>query len=159
MSAQAYAPLWKRLTASLYDLLPLLALLMLGTALMLPLTGAETAPPVASGRIPFNSIQGIPRSGFAHYAHQAFMLLLIAFYYVWSWYRGGHTIGMRAWRLRVRMADGGALDLRTAALRFAASLLSVAVFGLGLIWALFDPQRRMWHDRIAGTVVVVVPKP
>ena len=26
MSAQAYAPLWKRLTASLYDLLPLLAL-------------------------------------------------------------------------------------------------------------------------------------
>jgi uncharacterized RDD family membrane protein YckC len=57
------------------------------------------------------------------------------------------------------MADGGALRLRTAALRFGASLLSVGVLGLGLLWALFDPHRRMWHDRIAGTEVVVVPKP
>jgi uncharacterized RDD family membrane protein YckC len=143
VNSVVYAPLWKRLAASLYDLLPLIALLMLGTALLLPLTGG----------------QGMPRSGAGHYAYQAYVFSLTAIYYIWSWHRGGQTIGMRAWRLRVQTESGTRPGFKTACLRFGASLVSVAAVGLGLLWALADPKRRMWHDRWTRTEVIVVPKP
>ena len=34
----------------------------------------------------------------------------------------------------------------------------VAVVGLGAFWILRDPERQSWHDRIAGTYVVKVPR-
>jgi len=136
------APLWKRLAAALYDLLPLAALMMVGTALLLPLTGGAA----------------MPHLGLTHFAYQLFVFALIAGYYIWSWHRGGQTIGMRAWRLRVQTQSGSNPDIRTACLRFACSLVSVFAMGLGLIWALFDSRRRMWHDRWTGTEVIVIPK-
>ena len=142
------APLWKRLAASLYDLLPLIALLMIGTAILLPFSGGALGKPNA-----------MPRSGLAALAYQLYLFALIAAYYVWSWHRGGQTIGMRAWRLQVRSTDGSRPSLRQAVLRFFASLVSIAAFGLGLIWMLFDARGRMWHDRWTDTEVMVVPKP
>ena len=136
------APLWKRLAAALYDLLPLATLMMIGTALLLPFTGGAA----------------MPRLGLTHFAYQLFVFALIASYYIWSWHRGGQTIGMRAWRLRVQTQAGSSPDVRTASLRFAFSLVSVLALGLGLIWALFDRRRRMWHDRWTGTEVVEIPK-
>jgi uncharacterized RDD family membrane protein YckC len=32
------------------------------------------------------------------------------------------------------------------------------VLGLGFLWILKDPDRQAWHDRIAGTYVVKVPR-
>jgi uncharacterized RDD family membrane protein YckC len=32
------------------------------------------------------------------------------------------------------------------------------VAGLGFFWIAFDHERQAWHDKIAGTVVVRVPK-
>ena len=37
-------------------------------------------------------------------------------------------------------------------------LVSIAALGLGLLWLVVDPQKLTWHDRIAGTRVVVLPK-
>ncbi len=71
-----------------------------------------------------------------------------------SWGRGGQTIGMRAWRLRVVGADGQRLPWSRALLRFAVALVSLAVFGFGFIWCLFDRQRRGWHDIAAHSCVV-----
>ncbi len=143
MSILPYAPLWKRLAAALYDLLPLAALLMLATFALLPLTGGE----------------GMPRQGIGHHAYQAFIGLLITLYYAWSWHRGGQTIGMRAWRLRVQTDAAQRPSLRTALLRFAGSLIAIAAAGIGLLWPLFDARKRMWQDIWSGTVVVCVPKP
>ncbi len=142
MSALPPAPLWKRLAAGLYDLLPLAALLMLATFALLPLTGGE----------------GMPRRGPGHHAYQSFMGLLIALYYVWSWHRGGQTIGMRAWRLRVQTDAAERPALGTALLRFAFSLIAITAFGVGLLWSLYDPRKRMWQDIWTGTEVVCVPK-
>ena len=36
--------------------------------------------------------------------------------------------------------------------------VNVAVAGLGFIWIAFDRANQAWHDKIAGTVVVRVPK-
>ncbi|OGI41569.1 MAG: hypothetical protein A2150_00620 [Candidatus Muproteobacteria bacterium RBG_16_64_11] len=41
-------------------------------------------------------------------------------FYGWFWTRGGQTLGMRAWRLRLTRADGGPVTWRRAALRIGA---------------------------------------
>ncbi len=138
-----YAPLWRRLLAALYDLLPLAGLLMIATALAVLLTRVL---------VPVERVDLVLRSGWPHVLLQLWLGLLTLLYYVYSWRRGGQTIGMRAWKIAVR-ADSGALSWRSALVRAL-----VGLFLPGLLWCLFDPQRRALHDRVAGTVVVHRPK-
>jgi uncharacterized RDD family membrane protein YckC len=129
---------WRRIAAGLYDLLPLAAILMIATALLFPFTR-----------------DGIPPGT---YWYRAYLLLVAFAYYGLSWRRGGQTIGMKAWRLRMEPDAGGALAWPRVALRFAVAVVSIAAIGAGLFAALFDPRRRMWHDLAAGTSVVLEPK-
>jgi uncharacterized RDD family membrane protein YckC len=39
-------------------------------------------------------------------------------------------------------------------LRFLVGLVSLAIFGLGVFWALVDQKNRGWHDLAAGTVLI-----
>ncbi len=74
------------------------------------------------------------------------------------WTRGGQTLGMRAWRIRLIAADGGPITLPRACGRFFAGWLAALPLGIGYWWALFDrQQRRCWHDMLSGTRVVRVP--
>jgi uncharacterized RDD family membrane protein YckC len=86
------------------------------------------------------------------------VLLASAAYFALSWSRGGQTIGMKPWRLRVVRGDGASPDLTQSLLRFGVALISLAALGIGFWWALFDAQRRTWHDIAAGTVVVRLEK-
>src|SRR5690606_10383881 len=88
--------------------------------------------------------------------YQALLLLTAAGFFIGFWIRGGQTLGMRAWRLRIERGTGEALDLRTGIVRFLAGLLSLGALGLGLVWIWLDRDRTSWHDRIAGTRFVVV---
>jgi uncharacterized RDD family membrane protein YckC len=45
-----------------------------------------------------------------------------------------------------------------AVVRGLSSLFSIAALGIGCLWMLRDPARQAWHDKIAGTYVVKVPK-
>jgi uncharacterized RDD family membrane protein YckC len=86
-------------------------------------------------------------------------LLIIAFgFFGLFWTLAGRTLGMQAWRLRLVTLDGGRPGWREASIRFAAALLSWLPLGLGYLWALFDPQKRTWHDRLSGTRLVLDPK-
>ncbi|MGM1052718.1 MAG: RDD family protein [Pseudomonadota bacterium] len=88
------------------------------------------------------------------------LLLSSAFtFFAFFWTRGGVTLGMQAWRLRVQTPDGYSISLAQAAVRFLSSCLSIAVFGLGYVWVLFDAERRSWPDIVSGTRVVLLPKP
>ena len=136
------APLWLRLFAGAYDLLPLLGLWYAAGVLALAITGGALDP------------HRLVHKLLVH----ALVLALSAAYFVVSWTRGGQTIGMRAWRLRVVRADGSALGPRRALLRFFVALISLAALGLGFWWALAEPKRRTWHDIAAGTVVLSRPK-
>ena len=79
-------------------------------------------------------------------------------YAVVSWRRGGQTLGMRPWRLRVVAADGSAPTARVLWLRYAIATLSTAACGLGLLWSLVDRERRTWHDLATRTLFVRVEK-
>jgi uncharacterized RDD family membrane protein YckC len=142
------APLRLRSAALVYDLLPLAGLWMLLAALMLLVVHGDidvAHPPPA-------------------WRHLLQLALLAASgaYFVLSWTRGGQTLGMRAWRIRVVAADGGALPWPRALLRFTVALVSFAAFGLGFLWCLLDRDRRAWHDlaaRSACVRVAVASKP
>ncbi|MNV66805.1 RDD family protein [compost metagenome] len=75
-----------------------------------------------------------------------------------SWRRGGQTLGMRPWRLRVVSLDGTVPTRRQLWRRYAVGSLSVLAAGLGFWWALLDRQRLTWHDRASGTRVARLPK-
>ena len=134
----ASAPLWLRLIAGIYDLLPLLGLWFAAGMLALAVTGGALDPHRLAHKL----------------LVQALVLALSAAYFAVSWTRGGQTIGMRAWRLRVVRADGSALGLGHALLRFFVALVSLAALGLGFWWALIDRRRRTWHDLAAGTAML-----
>lgn len=129
----------RRLAAAAYDLLPLAALWMAGTALIMPFAGG--------GEI-------APRT----FAYQAWLFAIAFVYYTLSWQRGGQTIGMRAWRIRVVSGDATTMTWARMGLRFGVALVALAALGAGVFAGVLDARRRMWHDRAARTEVVLVPK-
>ncbi|HUL55339.1 MAG TPA: RDD family protein [Opitutaceae bacterium] len=85
-------------------------------------------------------------------------LLLFAAYCVVLWALRGTTIGGIICGLKVVRLDDRTVDWSVAIVRALAACLSLAVVGLGFIWVAFDDQRQSWHDKIAGTTIVKVPK-
>jgi uncharacterized RDD family membrane protein YckC len=91
--------------------------------------------------------------------HQSnFHLLILAVYGACMWKLRGSTVGGIVCDLRVVRVDGRPIEWETAIVRALSCFLSLAVCGLGFIWIAFDQNRQAWHDKIAGTVVVRVPK-
>lgn len=88
----------------------------------------------------------------------SWFLLLFAAYCVALWALKGTTIGGIVCGLKVVRLDERKVDWTVAIVRGLSGFLSLAVAGLGFVWVAFDKDRQSWHDKIAGTVVVVVPK-
>ncbi len=103
---------------------------------------------IACAILPFIDFDG-PHKGF---------LMLLAGYAALMWKLKGSTIGGFICRLQVVRLDGRAIDWPTAVARALGCFLSLVVAGLGFLWIVFDADRQSWHDKIAGTVVVRVPK-
>lgn len=135
---------WLRLAAIAYDLFPLAGLWMLtaAAALFAVHGDVDVAHPSALYRTTL----------------QVALLGVSAAYFVVSWARGGQTIGMRAWRMRVVDEGGRPLTWGRALLRFAVALASAAVGGLGFLWCFVDARGRAWHDLAARSVLVRIPR-
>jgi uncharacterized RDD family membrane protein YckC len=86
-----------------------------------------------------------------------FLVLVKLFYFAAFTAVGGQTIGKMAARIRVVSSEGAPVAAAAALRRALAGGLSAATLGLGFAPALFDPQRRALHDRIAQTRVIAVP--
>jgi uncharacterized RDD family membrane protein YckC len=115
---------------------------------------------------------------------QEWLFLVVALYFIGFWMRGGQTLAMKTWRIRLQAADGGNVTLLRAVGRYLLSWLWI-IPGLALAWALggrhwmltvipainvlcwaltiyLDPNRQFLHDRIAGTRLVdlaAAPRP
>lgn len=108
---------------------------------------------------------------------QVFVFVVLAIYFVVFWTRGGQTVAMKAWHVRVVTADGRPLSQARALARYVASwvwflpALAAAwlaqlhrpfeIFGLMIVgvtaYALLSfvhPQRQFWHDALCGTRLV-----
>jgi uncharacterized RDD family membrane protein YckC len=87
----------------------------------------------------------------------AFFLLLLG-YHIGFWAWKGTTLGGIICNLRVIRTHGVELRPVDALVRGLASVFSIVALGIGCLWMLQDPERQMWHDKIAGTLVVKVPR-
>ena len=63
------------------------------------------------------------------------------------------TPGKRILRLKVILMEGGKLDWKLAFVRSLFTLVSGVCLFLGYLWALWERDRRGWHDLLAGTRV------
>lgn len=88
---------------------------------------------------------------------EVFVPLFLAYRFgMWVW--KGVTVGGIICQLRITKLDGSPMSGGEALVRSLGSLFSVAVFGIGCLWVLRDPDRQSWHDKMAGTYVVKVPR-
>ena len=131
------AGLPRRLGAMFYDSILLFAILLtVGFALR-----AVTADPAALYSTAYRACQ-----------------LLVSFaFFGWFWLNGGQTLGMRAWKIRLRSSLGGPVTLWQVMKRFVMSFFCW-VFFLGFLWMLIDPKKRTWHDWVSDTEVVLSPQ-
>ena len=87
-------------------------------------------------------------SGSLRHALQLFIGVVFASYFLWCWLRGGQTLAMKAWGIRL----AGVTPVRALMrLVLAAVLVPTAV---SVAWALFDREKQFLHDRLAGTRLV-----
>jgi len=137
-----------RLLAMFYDFWPVLALWMLVSAaftLGFYLDGHGRRENIA----PFSGLQWLL---------WLCCWLVAGVYATVSWRRGGQTLGMRPWRLRLQGSAGQTPGWAALWRRYAVGTLSLLAGGLGFWWALFDRDRLAWHDRLSGTRLVRLPK-
>ena len=86
-------------------------------------------------------------------------LLLVALVYhvaFWTWKQT--TVGGIVCQLRVIRVDGAPMRFAEAFVRGLSGIFSLVPAGAGFFWILRDPERQAWHDRIAGTFVINVPR-
>ncbi|WP_286919968.1 RDD family protein [Pseudomonas sp. UBA6753] len=87
------------------------------------------------------------------------VLLFVLFgFFAKFWTHGGQTLGMQVWGVRVQNADGTAISLWQALLRFVVSIASWLCLGLGFFWVFIDKRQRGWHDIYSESQLVRVPK-
>jgi uncharacterized RDD family membrane protein YckC len=159
VEAHKRAPrLLRRLAAFIYEGVLLFGVLMLAGFLYSSLTQQRHA------------LQG--KAGM-----QAFLFVVLGIYFIWFWSRGGQTLAMKAWHLRLVDGAGAPLTQRRAMLRYllawlwfvpawatahfaglegGAAMTGLMIVGVlayaGLAWLRHD--RQFWHDAVCGTRVV-----
>lgn len=144
------AGLFRRLGAMLYD--TLLSISVVAT--VMAVISAICMMLIGNGYIDITGYN----SPADYVASQGWFRLLML--YVWGlffigfWVKGGQTLGMRAWRLRVQNEDGSLIHVRQAIVRACFSL-----FGLGNLMLLVMPRQKLaLQDRLADCEVIVLPK-
>ncbi len=94
-------------------------------------------------------------AGWWRHAAQLYLLLAIGAYLASCWVKGGQTLAMRTWRIKLVCADGSSLTLGRAAARYLLACLLLPP-GVAILWAFADPDRQFLHDRLAGTRLVSI---
>ena len=140
------APLWRRLAAMFYDTMLVMAMVMVISGLYHAvvnnwLLGQESAP---TGFNPLLS---------------TLLIFVVFFFFAHFWGKSGQTLGMQAWRLRLRSTDKGKnITLIQSLLRFMVAIPAIGLAGLGMLWMLIDKDKKTWHDRYSQTEVILLPK-
>jgi uncharacterized RDD family membrane protein YckC len=123
---------WRRIAAMLYELILLLAVAFFAASLFLFAAGGRDAT-----------------AGWLRHALQGFVCLMFATYFLWCWLRGGQTLPMKAWKIRL-------VDV-TPAKALLRLVLAALLLPLSILWAFFDRDGQFLHDRLAKTRLISVP--
>ncbi|MEP5766630.1 MAG: RDD family protein [Halieaceae bacterium] len=148
MEKQNRPGLLRRLAAIVYDTCLVLPLVMLVIALA---TGLQIAITGEQGELDYSAT-----------LHPLIVQLLalcsVSLFFGYFWRLKGQTLGMQAWRIKLRVIDGSELSYWQVLLRCLGAALSLAAAGAGYWWCLFDRNGRCWHDYLSGTELELLPK-
>ncbi|KAF0814048.1 hypothetical protein IGB42_01728 [Andreprevotia sp. IGB-42] len=166
---------WRRFFAWLYELLLLVPVILLAG---IPALALQAVLQSLLGGV---KVDGVIDTPFAHMLNFAWLMAVSFFYFAWCWRRGGQTLAMKTWRVRILAVNGQPVSLRAAAIRFFAAFacwfpliplwmlarrdpqwIPYAWFSFGLFlapffWAFADREKQLLHDRLAGTRLVFAP--
>ena len=148
MSPETQPSLGRHLMALVYDTFLVVPIIMLTTALIMGLYVTILPQPAAQ-----TDIVALPPA-----AVQSGALLSVALFYFIFWRRGGQTLGMQAWRIKLVDLTGARADAGQLITRLLAATLAYGLFGLGLAWRFVDRDGLYLHDRMSGTKLVQLPK-
>ncbi|OAN19067.1 hypothetical protein A3K86_01460 [Photobacterium jeanii] len=150
---KVYAGVLRRLGAWLYDLLIVVAILMLAGGIAM----AVVASLQYLGVVDTSGYQDVGeylgKHPIAGILYPGYLTVVIVAFYAYFWCQSGQTLGMRAWKLRVQNADGSNIGFTQALIRMATS-----AFGLGNFIALFGKDKKAFQDLMAECEVIVLPK-
>ena len=142
------AGFFRRLGAWIYDLLVLTAVEMLAVGFVM-----------AGFAIAFSlglSLEGyidtsdfLSRHPIASPLFTVYIFVVAMFFYGYFWCKGGQTLGMRAWKLRIQNGDGSSITPVQAVIRMASSGL-----GAGNLIVFVSPTNQALQDMIAKCHVI-----
>ena len=136
------AGLFRRTSALIYDLMIIIAILFLASAIAILIVvmfiGTEA---VTEQRVLIENP-----------LYFAWLMFCWFYYYAWCWRNGGQTLGMKTWRLKLVSDDGEIISYKNSLIRFASSL-----FGIANIMLLL-PEKRGWQDTLSHSNIIFMPK-
>jgi uncharacterized RDD family membrane protein YckC len=127
----------------------------------------------------FSIVAGQRHALYARGPAMAFLFAVLGLYFVYTWSRGGQTLAMQTWRIRLVRSDGGPVGPSQSLVRYlvgwvwllpplglvalngvrdvgiagTVAIVAAWVIGYGLT-SRARPDRQFWHDAICGTRLV-----
>ncbi len=135
-AAPASPGIARRLACAVYEALLLAAVVLIAT-------------------FPFLAFVGDASYGPKRHVLQAYVLVVAGAYLITFWIRGGQTLAMKTWGIRLLASDGRSIGITQAVTRYLVAVAGLAAAGLGFLWALWDRDGQFLHDRLAGTRLVI----
>ncbi|MCF6226412.1 MAG: RDD family protein [Xanthomonadales bacterium] len=136
--AAVYCRLLRRLMVILYDSFAVLSISFLLTALWVIGNSGEAVTPGQT----------------AYPLYLASLFLAAWFYFAISWRKGGATLGMRAWKIKLVTDTGDKISWMASMVRFCTAWLGLIVFASGFILSLLRKDRACWHDLVSHSRLV-----
>jgi len=120
--------------AIFYDLLLLIAIFFLATAILLP----------------FNSGEAIK----SPFVFPLYLYSIGFLFYGWFWTHGGQTLGLQAWKLRLVSNNASNITWKQAFIRYISASCSWLIFGLGFFWCLWQKDSKTLHDLSSNSYII-----
>lgn len=167
MSPAQSAPLAKRLIGVVYELLLMIAILMVSGGVYQAIAGVAGVPPQALSQ----------HSGWQSGLF-VWVTLILFLYYSFCWTRSGQTLPMKTWKMRLVSEQNQPISLHQAQWRFFSLMCFVLPLGpvwmlgrhqvipapfvwiavlwavLPYAWGFFDKDRQFLHDRLAHSRII-----
>ena len=110
------------------------------------------------------------------HARQFWLFLVVGAYFVFFWHRGGQTLAMKTWHIKLIAPKNGNIPIMKAIMRYLLSWIwflpamaidyalglkgwsSIGLLAAGMIvWAItafFDKDHQFFHDRLLGIYLI-----
>ncbi len=130
--------LFRYLAAVFYDLVLVIALFFVATAIILPLNQGEAIK--------------------STFLFPLYLICVSFLFYGWFWTHGGQTLGLRAWKLRLmsEQQEHSDINWKQALIRYLTACFSWILFGLGILWRVWQKDRKTWQDITSKSFIIVI---